>query len=82
MIGVTIIGIVLSLFVAHCISKPIKKLTNVVDEISKGNFKVKIKKLSNIDEIKRLTEAMDRALASIKLTIMKKKGAKGEEDTI
>lgn len=63
-------GIFIAYFTFNSISKPIKKLTYNVDEISKGNFEIQLDK-SNILEIQVLTDSLNRVLASMKLAILR-----------
>ena len=64
-------------FVSRYISKPIKDLTESVDEISKGNFEIQIKE-SKIFEINNLIDSLDRILASLKLAILRTGSSKHE----
>jgi len=65
-IFVTLVGFIISCF----ISKPIRKLTNSVDEVTKGKLDVQLPK-SKIFEVQRLTDSLNRILASLKLAILK-----------
>jgi len=65
-----ILAVLLGLFISRKISKPLGKLTKVVDEVSKGNFKVSIEKTGNINEINRLMGSLSRIMASMKLVVM------------
>jgi PAS domain S-box-containing protein len=67
------VGFVISYF----ISMPLVKLTENIDEISKGNLDVELEK-SEIYEINNLTVSLDRVMASLKLAIYKV-GLKKEE---
>jgi methyl-accepting chemotaxis protein len=71
------IGLFFSYNISISISRPIKKLTGNVNRISKGDFDVKLEQ-SNIDEIKDLTNSLNRILASMKLAILKT-GVKKED---
>ncbi|MBW2966752.1 PAS domain S-box protein, partial [Candidatus Woesearchaeota archaeon] len=64
------LSILLGILISKSISKPIKSLTNNVDEISKGNFDIKLEE-SKISEIKSLTSSLNRILASMKLAVLK-----------
>lgn len=57
--------------ISHSITKPINKLTKSVNNIVSGNLDVKLEK-NNIEEIEELTSALDKALASMKLAILRK----------
>ncbi len=59
------------------ISKSIEKLTESVDKITKGNFKVKLKK-SKIKEIQKLTDSLNKILVSMKLAILRTGSSKEE----
>ena len=74
-----VFGIVLVVFAGiagtilyRIIANPIQKLTNTVDEVSKGNLDVQIEK-SNIEEINKLAEALDRVLTTMKRAIKRMK---------
>jgi len=60
------IGVIIS----NMISSPLFKLTNSVNEITKGNLDVQLKK-SHISEINNLVGSLNRILASLKLAILK-----------
>jgi PAS domain S-box-containing protein len=64
-------------FIARLVSKPIKKLTFNVDEITKGKLDIQLER-SKIYEINRLTDSLNRILASLKLAILKTGATKGE----
>jgi methyl-accepting chemotaxis protein len=66
----TILIIIVALIYSNRISKPIKKLTFDVDEISKGKFDVQLQK-SNIKEVQILTDSLNRVLSSMKLAILR-----------
>ncbi|MFH1423271.1 MAG: HAMP domain-containing protein, partial [Planctomycetota bacterium] len=74
---VIVVAVLIGLFISSSISKPIKKLTRNVDEISKGNFDVELEQ-NKIDEIKSLADSLNRVLASMKLAILRT-GATKEE---
>lgn len=73
----------ISLIISYFITLPIEKLTKNIDEISKGNLDINIEK-SEILEIDKLTESLNRVMASLKLAIHKVGVKKGEifEETI
>jgi CHASE3 domain sensor protein len=75
-IAVTILAILLSiglgLFVSQRITKPLEKLSNTVDEVSKGNFKVEIEKTSSIKEINTLADSLDRVMTTMKFAVEEK----------
>ncbi len=71
-----LLAVILGLFMSRLISKPIQKITDAFDEISKGNFNVDIEKGSRIKELLTLQESISRTTASMKLAVlevMKKK---------
>lgn len=80
-VGISLIvitlAILIGLFISKSISIPIKELTKDVDEISKGNFDVRLGQ-SRIDEVKTLTNSLNRILASMKLAILRT-GVKKED---
>ena len=63
-------SIFLAIIFARKISKPIKNLTNRIDEITKGNLDIQLGK-SNIYEHQGLIDSLNRILASLKLAILK-----------
>jgi PAS domain S-box-containing protein len=72
-----IVGLFMILFtffsgflIARYISKPIKKMTLDVSEITKGKLDIQLGK-SKISEIQGLTDSLNRILASLKLAILK-----------
>ncbi|MBU0497944.1 MAG: PAS domain S-box protein [Candidatus Thermoplasmatota archaeon] len=72
-----------SAIISYVITRPLETLTNNIDEISKGNLDVRIDS-SEIYEINRLSESLNRVLTSLKLAIHKVGVKKGEifEETI
>lgn len=79
---VTLTGVVLFVvgvfyFIANQISKPIKEISNDVNEITQGKLDIQLEK-SNIYEIQKLIDALNRILASLKLAIMRTGATKGE----
>ncbi|MCX6670382.1 MAG: hypothetical protein NTX92_00485, partial [Euryarchaeota archaeon] len=66
-----------ALAISYFISMPLVKLTENIDEISKGNLDVELEK-SEIYEINNLTNSLDRVMASLKLAI-NKVGVRKEE---
>jgi two-component system, sensor histidine kinase YesM len=75
-------SLVLSIMVGYVINrsvgKPIKKLSNTIDEVSRGNLEVKIdeKILENKGEIGDLARSLKRILVSLKIAILRKGPAK------
>ncbi len=60
----------LAIITARLISKPLRHLTESVDEISKGNLRATLVK-SSIDEVQSLTDSLGRIIASLKLAILR-----------
>jgi PAS domain S-box-containing protein len=80
---ILVVTFFVSLVISYFISLPLVKLTKSIDEISKGNLDINIEK-SEIFEIDKLTESLNRVMASLKLAIHKVGVKKGEifEETI
>lgn len=78
---VSILTILLSLALGIIMTRktigPVNNITKAIDEISKGNFDVKVHK-SNIDEIDELARSTNRILTTLKLAV-KRVGIKKEE---
>ena len=72
-----------SAIISYFITRPIETLTTNIDEISKGNLDVQIER-SEIYEINKLSQSLNRVLTSLKLAIHKVGVKKGEifEETI
>jgi PAS domain S-box-containing protein len=67
---ILIITLAVGIVISYFISKPLEKLTQNIDEISKGNLDVELEK-SEIYEINNLTISLDRVMTSLKLAIHK-----------
>ena len=65
-------GVGIAYFTFRSISKPIMDTTNVVNEISMGNFTVKIFGMSKLNEINQLTQALNRIIKTMKLAVLEK----------
>ena len=80
---IIVVTFFVSLFISYFITLPLEKLTKNIDEISKGNLDVKMEK-SEIFEINKLIESLNRVMISLKLAIHKVGVKKGEifEETI
>jgi len=76
---IVMISLIIGWFISGIISKQIKGLSDRVDEISKGNFKVEIEK-SNIQEVNSLAESLGRILKTMKLAVLEKGPLKIEEE--
>lgn len=74
---ILLVTFAVSFIVSHYIARPLATLTRRIDQISRGDLDVQLDK-SEIDEINRLTESLDRVMASLKLAIHKV-GVKKEE---
>jgi methyl-accepting chemotaxis protein len=75
-----IISFFVTLFISRLISTPLQFITKQIDEISRGNLDIDLKKESKIKEILFLSESLIRILASLKLAVLRKESA--EEKTI
>jgi len=80
---IAIVTFVVSLIISYLITRSVERLTKNIDEISKGKLDVKLEN-SEIYEINRLTESLNRVMASLKLAIHKVGVKKGEifEETV
>jgi len=67
-----LMGIVIAIYISHKITKPLNKLSETVDKVSQGNFKVEIEKEGKIDEINKLTDSLDRVMTTMKLAVEEK----------
>jgi len=74
-----ILSIGLGLFISARITKPLEALSKTVDEVSKGNFKVEIKKTSSFKEINMLADSLSRVMKTMKLAVMEKGPEKKEK---
>jgi HAMP domain-containing protein len=66
--GITLLGIVVVLFLANRIIKPILYLTARADDISKGELEEKVRVSTN-DEIESLAQALERLRESVKIAL-------------
>ena len=80
---IAIVTFSFSIIISYMISRSLEKLTRNIDEISKGKLDVQLEK-SEIFEINRLTNSLNRVMASLKLAIHKVGVKKGEifEETV
>ena len=74
---IIVVTFFVSVFISYFITHPLERLTENIDEISKGNLDVKLEK-SEIYEINKLTDSLNRVLTSLKLAITKVGVKKGE----
>jgi signal transduction histidine kinase/CheY-like chemotaxis protein len=65
LIPVTVLSVLLVIVFAYLISKPIVKLKNAANEVSKGNLDTKVKFKSN-DELGQLAESFNRMTENLK----------------
>ena len=63
--------------VSRLITRPLDELRKKVDEVTKGNFDVRLDE-SDLFEIRRLTDSLNRILASMKLAVLRVKLKKEE----
>ncbi|AWK52891.1 hypothetical protein DIC82_18645 [Clostridium beijerinckii] len=75
------ISVFVSYFISMAISKPIKEITEISLEISKGNFSKKAKVYSS-DEIGKLTEAFNYMMATLDKTMNDLKDEKNKMVTL
>ncbi len=66
--GITLLGILVVLFLANRIIKPILYLTARADDISKGELEEKVRVNTN-DEIESLAQALERLRESVKIAL-------------
>lgn len=78
-----LVTFIISLILSFIITRPLEKITKNIDEISKGKLDVNLE-YSEIKEINKLTESLNRVMASLKLAIHKVGVKKGEifEDAV
>ena len=74
---IIVVTFFVSVFISYFVTHPLELLTENIDEISKGNLDVKLEK-SEIYEINKLTDSLNRVLTSLKLAITKVGVKKGE----
>jgi len=74
---ITGVTFIVSIIMAYLISRPIEKLTNNINEISKGKLDVQLEN-SEIFEINNLTDSLNRVMTSLKLAINKVGVKRGE----
>jgi PAS domain S-box-containing protein len=74
---IAVVTFVTSIIVSYLISRSIENLTKSIDEISRGELDVELEK-SEIYEINKLTDSLNRVMASLKLAIHKVGVKKGE----
>ena len=67
---VMFIVLIIALLISSLISKPIRKLTSGVNTITKGDLSMQLER-SSIFEIQKLTDSLNRILATMKLAILR-----------
>ena len=67
-----------SYLLAQRLTRPIRSLTRIADEISRGNLKASIPEAARSDEIGALARAVDRLGASIKAAMARLAPARAE----
>lgn len=72
-----LVTFIVSLMISYLITRPLEKLTDNIIEISKGKLDVTLA-TSEIHEINKLTDSLNRIMASLKLAIHKLGVKKGE----
>lgn len=65
-----VIVFIIGWIISFKISRPIRKLTEGVDNITKGDLGIQLER-SNIFEIQKLTDSLNRILATMKLAILR-----------
>ncbi len=62
------LAVIISFVFSNTLARPIRKLTSIADEISKGkNLDVKIEEIKRSDEIGELAKSIDRLKTSVKM---------------
>jgi len=72
-----VIIFVFALFYSDVLTRPIKRMTSDLEEISQGKIDVQLPS-SNIFEYQVLIDSLNRVLASLKLAILRTKSKKGD----
>jgi len=78
---VLLLAVIVAFFVARSMSDPIRKLTKIANDISKGRLDTKIEEVNTKDEIGDLARAFNRTVVSLKLAMRGKNGG-GEDSPI
>ena len=74
---IMVVTFVVSLIISYFITRPLERLTQIIDEISKGKLDVNLEN-SEIYEVNNLTDSLNRVMVSLKLAINKVGVKKGE----
>ena len=65
-VGLTLLAIILGLYIARSISRPIRNLTRMAGEISRGNLDASIEKVKSSDEIGQLASSFNEMASQLK----------------
>lgn len=76
---ILVFTIILGGIFSRIISKPIENMTKNIDDVTKGNFDIKLKE-SKIKEFRLLIDALSRVLVSLKLAVLRGGATKKEID--
>ncbi|MGH1440568.1 MAG: HAMP domain-containing protein [Cellvibrionaceae bacterium] len=76
LVATILISILIALFIAKAISRPVKNITEVTDQMSKGKLGMKMKEISRGDEIGDLARSIERMGISVGIAIKKLKDKK------
>ncbi|MHB8104174.1 MAG: HAMP domain-containing protein [Dehalococcoidales bacterium] len=69
-----VVALLIALYLAYSITKPIKQLTDVANKVSTGEMDVKMPDIKSKDEIGDLAKSFGRMVASIKFMMTDKEG--------
>ena len=72
MIITLIIVVIVTIFFAHTISRPVKKLKDAADKVTMGEFDVELPKTKSKDEVSELTASMEMLITAFKAKMKKK----------
>jgi methyl-accepting chemotaxis protein len=64
-----VIGAIFAFVVAPGIANPIRRLTAITEEISRGNFEQEVKEAGRSDEIGALARSIDRMTKSLRIAL-------------
>ncbi len=77
-IGATLlIAIIVSIFFANTIVKPVRTLTEQMEQISLGNFDIELAETKRNDEIGKLVQAFQRIVVSLRIAMKQIKDKQG-----
>jgi HAMP domain-containing protein len=69
-----VVALLAATFLAYSITKPIKQLTEVANQVSTGSLDTKMPEIKSKDEIGDLSKSLGRMVASIKFMMTDKEG--------